>query len=234
MPSTALIVSVRRNLLRPVFSRREVVDLNAACATFVSIRLMETLVRARGMTKALLIVEQSSRWSVLGTLIYFFRRTTIKNLIAIALLSTAIVSGAADAQQAQPADRAAPAATAPAARSEKMMLKQADGPRRLQRAEILSKVKAPPKRGFFLLPPLSSVPGVDLLLGLVFGITIPLLQTAFELVLLAIYDIKVIIGKLPPLFFNLALHLLPITFNAIPIHAVLQFGAHDETFSLLA
>ena len=123
MPSTALIVSVRRNLLRPVFSRREVVDSNAACATFVSIRLMETLVRARGMTKALLIVEQSSRWSVLGTLIHFFRRTTMKNLIAIALLSTAIVSGAADAQQAQPADRAAPAATAPAARSEKMMLK---------------------------------------------------------------------------------------------------------------
>jgi sporulation protein YlmC with PRC-barrel domain len=47
----------------------------------------------------------------------------MKNLIAIALLSTAIVSGAANAQQAQPADRAAPAATAPAASSEKMMLK---------------------------------------------------------------------------------------------------------------
>ena len=47
----------------------------------------------------------------------------MKNLIAIALLSTAIVSGAAYAQQAQPADRAAPAATAPAANSEKMMLK---------------------------------------------------------------------------------------------------------------
>jgi hypothetical protein len=75
---------------------------------------------------------------------------------------------------------------------------------------------------------------VDLLLGLVFGITIPLLQTALELVLLAIYDIKVIISKLPPLLFDLALHLLPITFNAIPIHAVLHFGAHDETFSLLA
>ena len=47
----------------------------------------------------------------------------MKNFIAIALLSTAIVSGAAYAQQAQPADRAAPAATAPAASSEKMMLK---------------------------------------------------------------------------------------------------------------
>ena len=47
----------------------------------------------------------------------------MKNLIAIALLSTAIVSGASYAQQAQPAERAAPAATAPAAGSEKMMLK---------------------------------------------------------------------------------------------------------------
>ena len=41
-----------------------------------------------------------------------------------ALLSTAIVSGAAYAQTAQPADRAAPAATtSPAASSDKMMLK---------------------------------------------------------------------------------------------------------------
>ena len=47
----------------------------------------------------------------------------MKNLLAIALLSTAIVSGAGYAQQAQPADRAAPAATAPAASSDKMMLK---------------------------------------------------------------------------------------------------------------
>ena len=45
----------------------------------------------------------------------------MKNIIAIALLSTAIGSSAAYAQQAQPADRAAPAA--PAASSEKMMLK---------------------------------------------------------------------------------------------------------------
>jgi sporulation protein YlmC with PRC-barrel domain len=47
----------------------------------------------------------------------------MKNLVAIALLSTAIVSGAAYAQQAQPADRTAPAATAPAASTDKMMLK---------------------------------------------------------------------------------------------------------------
>ena len=47
----------------------------------------------------------------------------MKSLIATALLSAAIVSGTAYAQQAQPADRAAPAATAPAASSDKMMLK---------------------------------------------------------------------------------------------------------------
>ena len=48
----------------------------------------------------------------------------MKNLIAVALLSTAIAGGAAYAQTAQPADRAAPAATtSPAASSDKMMLK---------------------------------------------------------------------------------------------------------------
>lgn len=48
----------------------------------------------------------------------------MKNLIAIALLSTALASGVAYAQTTQPADRAAPAATtSPAAASDKMMLK---------------------------------------------------------------------------------------------------------------
>ena len=48
----------------------------------------------------------------------------MKNLVAVALLSTAIVGGAAYAQTAQPVDRTAPAATtSPAASSEKMMLK---------------------------------------------------------------------------------------------------------------
>jgi hypothetical protein len=48
----------------------------------------------------------------------------MKNLVAAALLSTAIVGGAAYAQTAQPVDRTAPAATtSPAASSDKMMLK---------------------------------------------------------------------------------------------------------------
>jgi sporulation protein YlmC with PRC-barrel domain len=47
----------------------------------------------------------------------------MKNLIVTALLSTAIVSGAAYAQQPAPAERAAPAVTAAAASSDKMMLK---------------------------------------------------------------------------------------------------------------
>jgi sporulation protein YlmC with PRC-barrel domain len=48
----------------------------------------------------------------------------MKNLIAAALLSTAMIGGAAYAQSAQPADRTAPAATtSPAASSDKMMLK---------------------------------------------------------------------------------------------------------------
>ena len=48
----------------------------------------------------------------------------MKNIVAVALLSTAIVGGAAYAQTAQPVDRTAPAATtSPAASSDKMMLK---------------------------------------------------------------------------------------------------------------
>jgi len=47
----------------------------------------------------------------------------MKNILAIALVSTALVSSAANSQTAQPADRAAPAATARPASSEKMMLK---------------------------------------------------------------------------------------------------------------
>jgi sporulation protein YlmC with PRC-barrel domain len=47
----------------------------------------------------------------------------MKTLIATALLGTAIVSGTAYAQQAQPADRAAPAATSAAASADKMMMK---------------------------------------------------------------------------------------------------------------
>jgi sporulation protein YlmC with PRC-barrel domain len=48
----------------------------------------------------------------------------MKNLVAVALLSTALAGGAAYAQSAQPTDRAAPAATtSPAASSDKMMLK---------------------------------------------------------------------------------------------------------------
>ena len=45
----------------------------------------------------------------------------MKNFVAIALLSTALVSGAAIAQTAQPADRAGPAATKSPASSEKML-----------------------------------------------------------------------------------------------------------------
>ena len=61
-------------------------------------------------------MEPSSSWSVLGA-------DSLSGGFAIALLSTALVSGAAYAQQAQPADRAAPAATTPVTSSEKMMLK---------------------------------------------------------------------------------------------------------------
>src|SRR6185436_15399647 len=102
---------VYHSLLCPVANRARAVD-----STRMQLRKPQHDESVRNL-------EHSSRWSVLGKQIHFFRRITMKNLVAIALLSTAIVSGAAYAQQAQPADRTAPAATAPAANSEKMMLK---------------------------------------------------------------------------------------------------------------
>jgi sporulation protein YlmC with PRC-barrel domain len=67
-----------------------------------------------------------------GTFICIFRSREIDNLsmedtmktfVAAALLSAAVISGPASAQTAQPADRAAPAATTTQAAGTKMMLK---------------------------------------------------------------------------------------------------------------
>jgi len=47
------------------------------------------------------------------------------------------------------------------------------------------------------------------------------LDFAFELLAFAVDDVKVVIGELSPLFLDLALHLLPVSFNPIPVHGVL-------------
>src|SRR5689334_12477679 len=68
------------------------------------------------------------------------------------------------------------------------------------------------------LPGLPPIPVVDFLLRLILGVTVALLQAAFELILLAVDDIEVVVGELAPLLLHLALDLLPVSFNAIPIH----------------
>src|SRR6201999_1622461 len=71
------------------------------------------------------------------------------------------------------------------------------------------------------LPFLAAVPVVYFLCSLVLDIAIALLQTAFELILLAVNDIEIVIRELAPLLLDLTLDLLPVTFDPIPVHGVL-------------
>src|SRR5216684_2752876 len=61
-------------------------------------------------------------------------------------------------------------------------------------------------------------PGIDLPLRLVLGDAVTLLQTAGELLSPALDHVKVVVGELSPLPPNLALELLPVAFDAVPIH----------------
>src|SRR5689334_6972413 len=69
------------------------------------------------------------------------------------------------------------------------------------------------------LPPLAGVPRIHILADLVPGDPVAFLNLAFELVTSPVDDIKVVISELAPLFLDLALYLLPVAFNSVPIHA---------------
>src|SRR5829696_473837 len=68
------------------------------------------------------------------------------------------------------------------------------------------------------LPFLASVPVVDVTPDLVLLIPVTLLDLAFELVAAAVDHVQVVIGELAPLLFDVALELLPVPFNPVPIH----------------
>jgi hypothetical protein len=68
------------------------------------------------------------------------------------------------------------------------------------------------------LPSLRVIPSVDISLGFVFGFAVALLDFSLELLTLAVDYIEIIISEFTPLLFDLALDLLPITFNTIPCH----------------
>ena len=69
------------------------------------------------------------------------------------------------------------------------------------------------------LPSLTIVPVVYILPDLILLITVPLLNFTFELISSTVDRGQVVIREFAPLFFDLALDLLPISFNPIPIHA---------------
>src|SRR5581483_5505749 len=64
-------------------------------------------------------------------------------------------------------------------------------------------------------------PIVDLAFGLILGVAVTLLQTAGELLTLAFDHVEVVARELAPLLLHLALELLPIAFNAVPVHPLL-------------
>src|SRR6478609_10927757 len=63
-------------------------------------------------------------------------------------------------------------------------------------------------------------PIVNILSGLILGDAVPLLDLAFQLVTTSIDDVEVVVGEIAPFLFDLALHLFPVSFNAIPIHEI--------------
>ena len=75
-------------------------------------------------------------------------------------------------------------------------------------------------------PVLQVIPIVDFPARLVFGVAVSFLNFAFQLVLFSVDHIKIIVRKLAPLLFDLALHLLSVSFHAIPIHDDLLY---DDT-----
>ena len=65
------------------------------------------------------------------------------------------------------------------------------------------------------------MPIIDFLLHHVLGMTVTLLDLAFELLALAVYRGKVVVSELGLFFLDLANELLPVTFDTIPIHETL-------------
>jgi hypothetical protein len=66
------------------------------------------------------------------------------------------------------------------------------------------------------------------LANLVFGKAIALLDFAFELVAMARDNVEIVVRQAAPLLLDLPFDLLPVSFNAIPIHVPLSFD-YDVT-----
>src|ERR1700722_793297 len=70
----------------------------------------------------------------------------------------------------------------------------------------------------YLLPALALIPGVDLLAGFILGDSVSLLNYPLELFLAAVDLGEVVVGQFSPLLLHGAFHLLPISFDPVPVH----------------
>src|SRR6516162_857458 len=61
-------------------------------------------------------------------------------------------------------------------------------------------------------------PSIDVLAHLISGETVALLDYTLKLFALSVDHLKIVIGELAPLLFDLALSLFPISFDAVPVH----------------
>ena len=83
---------------------------------------------------------------------------------------------------------------------------------------------------------MSISPGVDLAFGFFLRHSVALLKLACELVLAAGDDVKILVSDFAPLLLRIALELLPIAFNAIPIPGyplVCSVGRNRKRLALL-
>src|SRR6185312_3417544 len=68
------------------------------------------------------------------------------------------------------------------------------------------------------LPALATVPVLYVLTDLIFRYSVALLNFAFQLILTTLDGIQIIVREFAPLFFDLSLDLLPVSFNTVPVH----------------
>jgi hypothetical protein len=74
-----------------------------------------------------------------------------------------------------------------------------------------------------VLPSLRVVPIVNILTDLILGEAIALLDFTFKLISFAVDGGKVVVGEITPFLLHLALHLLPVPFDTIPVHFDLRY-----------
>src|SRR6185436_12709964 len=82
---------------------------------------------------------------------------------------------------------------------------------------------------------LARLPLLQLLLGLVLADAVRVLDLANQLVAITGDPVQVVVGELAPLLLHFALHLLPVAFDAVPVHCVsFRGGAAGNAFVIPA